>query len=38
MAAALGYSLLAKAASCAVSVVKADHVQGGAATTVYEER
>ena len=28
-----GNSLLAKAVSCAVSVVKADHVQGGAATS-----
>ena len=32
MAAALGDSLLAKAVSSAVSVVKANHVQGGAAT------
>ena len=32
VAAALGYSLLAKAVSSAVSVVKADHVQGGVAT------
>ena len=32
MAAALGDPLLAKAVSCAVSVVKADRVPGGAAT------
>ena len=32
VAAALGCLLLAKAVSCAVSVVKADRVQGGAAT------
>ena len=32
VAAAPGYSLLAKAVSCAVSVVTADCVQGGAAT------
>ena len=32
MATAPGYSLLAKAVSSAVSVVKADRVQGGAAT------
>ena len=32
MAAASGYSLLPKAVSCAVSVVKADHVQGRATT------
>ena len=30
MTAASGYSLLAKAVMSAVSVVKADHVQGGA--------
>ena len=32
MAAASGYSLLAKAVTSAVSVVKVDHVQGGACT------
>ena len=32
MAAASGYSLLAKAVTSAVSVVKADHVQGGVCT------
>ena len=32
MAAALGDSLLAKAVSCTVSVVKTDRVQGGTAT------
>ena len=32
VAAAPGYLLLAKAVSCAVSVVKADLVQGGAVT------
>ena len=32
MAAAPGYSLLAKAVSSAVSVVKVDRVQGGACT------
>ena len=32
MSATLGDSLLAKAVSCAISVVKANHVQGGAAT------
>ena len=32
VAAALCYLLLAKAATSAVSVVKADHVQGGATT------
>ena len=32
VAAASGYSLLPKAVSCAVSVVKADHVQGRATT------
>ena len=35
--AALGCLLLAKTVSCTVSVVKADCVQGGATTTVYEE-
>ena len=32
VAAASGYSLLAKAVSCAVSVVEVDHVQGRATT------
>ena len=32
MSATLGDLLLAKAVSCAISVVKANHVQGGAAT------
>ena len=32
MAAASGYSLLAKAVMCAVSVVEVDHVQGRATT------
>ena len=32
MAAAPGYSLLPKVITSAVSVVKADHVQGGATT------
>ena len=32
MAAASGYLLLAKAVSSAVSVVKVDHIQGGATT------
>ena len=32
MAASLGYMMFAKASSCAVSVVKADRIQDGAAT------
>ena len=34
MTAGLGDSLLAKAVSCAVSVVKAERVQGGATTNI----